>query len=107
MIGYPELIIILVIVLLLFGANKLPEVARSLGESAKEFKKAQVQTGNELKNSEESPKGNNTNKDVNDDADSDKKIRKLAIEMGIDIKDKTIEQLTDEIRTRVTLRADK
>lgn len=37
--GAPELIIILVIVLLLFGAKKLPEMARSLGKSQKEFKK--------------------------------------------------------------------
>jgi sec-independent protein translocase protein TatA len=34
-----ELIIILVIVLLLFGARKLPDLARSLGASAKEFRK--------------------------------------------------------------------
>lgn len=38
-IGAPELIIILVIVLLLFGAKKLPEMARSLGKSQREFKK--------------------------------------------------------------------
>jgi len=35
----PELIIILVVVLLLFGAAKLPQLARSLGASAKEFRK--------------------------------------------------------------------
>ena len=35
----PELLIILVVVLLLFGARKLPELARSLGQSAKEFRK--------------------------------------------------------------------
>jgi sec-independent protein translocase protein TatA len=35
----PELLIILAVVLLLFGAKKLPDLARSLGESAKEFKK--------------------------------------------------------------------
>jgi len=34
-----ELIIILVVVLLLFGAAKLPQLARSIGASAKEFKK--------------------------------------------------------------------
>ncbi len=38
-IGAPELILILVIVLLLFGAKKLPEMARSLGKSSREFKK--------------------------------------------------------------------
>jgi sec-independent protein translocase protein TatA len=39
-IGGPELLIILVIILLLFGAKKLPELARGLGSSMKEFKKA-------------------------------------------------------------------
>jgi len=38
-IGAPELIIILVIVLLLFGTTRLPKLARSLGEASKEFKK--------------------------------------------------------------------
>lgn len=35
----PELIIILVILLVLFGASKLPKLARSMGQSANEFKK--------------------------------------------------------------------
>jgi sec-independent protein translocase protein TatA len=40
--GYQELMIILVIVLLLFGAQKLPELARGLGKSMSEFKKGQA-----------------------------------------------------------------
>ena len=38
-IGFPELLVILLIILLLFGATKLPEIARSLGKSIQEFKK--------------------------------------------------------------------
>lgn len=37
--GTPELLIILAIVLLLFGAKKLPELSRSLGTSARELRK--------------------------------------------------------------------
>jgi sec-independent protein translocase protein TatA len=37
--GYQELLLILVIVLVLFGAQRLPDLARSLGSSVKEFKK--------------------------------------------------------------------
>ncbi len=39
-IGTQELIIILVIVLLLFGARRIPEIARSMGQGIREFKKA-------------------------------------------------------------------
>ena len=45
-IGMPELIIILVIALIIFGPRKLPELGRSLGKSINEFKKA----SNELRN---------------------------------------------------------
>jgi sec-independent protein translocase protein TatA len=45
--GYQELLIILVIVLVLFGANRLPELARSLGSSVKEFKKGVNEAGKE------------------------------------------------------------
>jgi sec-independent protein translocase protein TatA len=38
--GMPELVVILVIAALVFGAGKLPEVASSLGKSIKSFKKA-------------------------------------------------------------------
>jgi sec-independent protein translocase protein TatA len=38
--GFQELIIILVIVLVLFGAKRIPEVGKSLGKGIREFKKA-------------------------------------------------------------------
>ena len=37
--GPPEMLILLVIILLLFGATKLPKLARSMGEAQREFKK--------------------------------------------------------------------
>lgn len=39
-IGGPELMMIMFVILLLFGANKLPELARGFGKSMREFKKA-------------------------------------------------------------------
>ena len=44
----PDLIIILLIVLVLFGAKKLPELARGMGQAVKEFQKAKDEFSDEL-----------------------------------------------------------
>jgi len=44
----PDLIILLVIVLVLFGAKRLPELARGLGQSVNEFKKAKDEFDKEV-----------------------------------------------------------
>lgn len=40
MIGWQEILVILILVLVVFGAKKIPELARSLGRASYEFKKA-------------------------------------------------------------------
>ena len=56
MIGTQELVMIFAVVMLLFGANKLPELARSMGSSVGEFKKAQTESERNLKEYEKSIK---------------------------------------------------
>ncbi|AWT60300.1 MAG: Sec-independent protein translocase protein TatA [Candidatus Moanabacter tarae] len=53
-IGTTELIIIFFVVLLLFGAKKLPELARGMGKSIKEFKKATSEIEDEVRTAIES-----------------------------------------------------
>lgn len=48
-IGMQELLVILLILLLLFGASKLPELAKSLGKAMKEFKKGTKESEDEEK----------------------------------------------------------
>ena len=55
-IGPMELVIILVILLLLFGAKKLPELARSIGSSAKELKSAMKDEPSDSKNEKKAEK---------------------------------------------------
>lgn len=57
MIGAQEIIIILIIVLVLFGGKKIPELMRGLGKGVKEFQKAKNEVDNELKDITEEPKG--------------------------------------------------
>ncbi|HOW98309.1 MAG TPA: twin-arginine translocase TatA/TatE family subunit [Kiritimatiellia bacterium] len=52
-----EIILILAVVLLLFGAKKLPELARSLGRSLQEFKKGQQEGASDKPDDEGKPGG--------------------------------------------------
>ena len=47
-IGAQELILILLVILLLFGAKKIPEMAQGLGKGMREFRKAMKETQDEL-----------------------------------------------------------
>ena len=53
--GWPEIVAILAVVLLLFGAKKLPELAKGLGTGIKEFKKASREVQDEIERAAEEP----------------------------------------------------
>ena len=89
MIGTNEIIMIFAVVVLLFGASKLPELARSMGSSMGEFKKAQRESELNLKEFEKSLKEPVTPKS---------KVQETASKLGIDIRGKTDDQLLDEIQ---------
>jgi len=50
--GAQELLLILLVILLLFGAKKIPEIARGLGKGMSEFKRAMRETQDELTKAE-------------------------------------------------------
>ena len=79
--GWPELIIILLIILLIFGGSRLRGVAKGLGESIREFRKA---------SSGEPEKGK--------DEDA---IIEAAKKMGINVKGKSSEEILKEMDERL------
>ena len=56
--GWTEVVVVLFLILLLFGAKRLPELARSFGKSIKEFKKATSEIESDIRSAieEEPPK---------------------------------------------------
>jgi len=92
-IGIPEWGFIVLIIILLFGAAKLPELARSLGKATGEFKKAQKESDRELREFEASLRDT-------PQVEKQSKIRKMALELSIPVEGKTDDQLLDEIREK-------
>ena len=74
-----EIILILAVVLILFGAKKLPELARGLGQGIKEFKKATREVTDEIQN-------------ATDDTPTASAQRKLPANEGQPPKDQNVSQ---------------
>ncbi len=66
--GGPELVIILLVLVLLFGANKIPKLARSTGQAMGEFQKGRQELNQELEEMKEGPE---TEDDVTSSTSSD------------------------------------
>jgi sec-independent protein translocase protein TatA len=80
-IGFPELMIILVIIMIIFGAGKLPEIGSAFGNSIKNFKKSmkdaeEIQEATNLDTSEDS--NNPQVEDLNDAETSEGETNKDA-----------------------------
>jgi sec-independent protein translocase protein TatA len=82
--GWPELILILVILVFLFGATKMKDFAKGIGEGVKEFRTAV----------KEPPSENNDEKKET--------IINAAEKMGIETKGKDIQQILKEMEEKTT-----
>ena len=90
--GGQEWLLILLIIFILFGASKLPEVARSLGKSMGEFKKAQREAEMELREFERKLR-----EGAYTQPEKRKKLEKIARDLGIDPEGKSDDELLEEI----------
>jgi sec-independent protein translocase protein TatA len=93
--GPLEIVLIVLVIIVLFGASRIPELARSLGKATGEFKKGKNEIENELSDlgkpgKESKPAENSTSK-----------IKTMAKDLGIATEGKSDEQLLDEIQKKM------
>ena len=73
----PEMLIILLVLVLLFGANKIPKLARSTGQAMGEFKKGREEVEDELKQMQD---GDEDDSSVSTDSTDDEELEDLETE---------------------------
>jgi len=86
-IGWPELILVLVILIFIFGAGRIKEIVKALGQGVGEFKKA---------TSEAATTPSSSSKATDEEA-----VREAARKMGISVEGKSTSQLVEEMAGRV------
>lgn len=105
--GPVEIGIIILIIILLFGASKVPQLARSFGQAMGEFKKARKEAEINYKKFEESVAGSEEEipkakvKAAAEIKGEEVNIKEVAAYMGIDTEGKTEEELKEEVRAKL------
>ena len=91
--GANEILLVAALIFILFGATKIPELARSLGRGMAEFKKAQKEAEIELMELERELKQGKPKR---------RRLEEIARLMGIDIDGKTDDEIIEEISKHIT-----
>jgi sec-independent protein translocase protein TatA len=92
--GGQEILLVFVVIVLLFGATKLPELARSMGRSMGEFKRGQYEVEKELQSVKASAATPNLEVAMT-------RTQRMAKNLGIEITGKTDDQLLVEIDSKL------
>lgn len=89
--GFEWVIIIVIVVVLIFGVKKIPELARSFGRASSEYEKAKIEAKNELQKV----------KSKSTEAVGREKLESIAETLGIDYTNKNDEELRIAIDTEI------
>jgi sec-independent protein translocase protein TatA len=100
------IVLAVVVIVLLFGSRKIPELSKSIGRAAGEFRKGRQEVEKEIKDTEKELK--DTEKDDKDKEKDDKeklterqKLEKVAKDLGISTNEKSDEDLKKEIKEKM------
>jgi sec-independent protein translocase protein TatA len=97
--GFEWIFIVVIVVVLIFGAKKIPDLARGFGKATSEFEKARIEAKRELrelKNAGTSSSSTTTNAAANRE-----KLESIADTLGIDYTNKDDDQLRLAIETEI------
>ena len=96
MLGTTEILLIFVAIILLFGAAKLPDLAKSMGRSMGEFKRGQMEVEKEIQSMKNEPAKPYAQEQV-----ELTRVQRMAKNLNIDIAGKSEDQLLAEIEKKM------
>ena len=96
--GFEWIFIVIIVVVLIFGAKKIPDLARGFGKATSEFEKARIEAKRELREMKNA--GTSGSSTTNASA-SREKLESIADTLGIDYTDKDDDQLRLAIETEI------
>ena len=98
--GFEWIFIVVIVVVLIFGAKKIPDLARGFGKATSEFEKARIEAKRELRELKNAGTSSSSSTTTNAAANREK-LESIADTLGIDYTDKDDEQLRLAIETEI------
>jgi len=98
--GFEWIFIVVIVVVLIFGAKKIPDLARGFGKATTEFEKARIEAKRELREIKNAGTSSSSSTTTNAAA-SREKLESIADTLGIDYTDKNDDQLRLAIETEI------
>ena len=98
--GFEWIFIVVIVVVLIFGAKKIPDLARGFGKATSEFEKARIEAKRELRELKNAGTSSSTSTTTNAAANREK-LESIADTLGIDYTDKDDDQLRLAIESEI------
>ena len=99
--GFEWIFIVVIVVVLIFGAKKIPDLARGFGKATTEFEKARIEAKRELREIKNAGTSSSSSSTTTNAAANREKLESIADTLGIDYTDKDDEQLRLAIETEI------
>jgi sec-independent protein translocase protein TatA len=99
--GFEWIILVIIVVVLIFGAKKIPDLARGFGKATSEFEKARIEAKRELRELKNTGTSSSSSSTTTNAAANREKLESIADTLGIDYTDKDDDQLRLAIETEI------